>query len=117
MDVGCSTVVQGGCGCSAALKCLLLFLCCRVLNLYRLFAHPPASLCPPHGILICPALQVVVALLEPLQEGGAVSAAAIRVLEELVLVCKRNHRDKLRTMPPLPNWMKELEQLNEVRQM
>lgn len=61
-----------------------------------------------------PAPQVVVALLESLQEGGPVSAAAIRVLEELVLICRRTHRDKLRTIPPLPNWLPELEKLNEV---
>lgn len=61
-----------------------------------------------------PRAQVVVALLESLQEGGAVSGAAIRVLEELVLVCRRSHRDKLRTIPPLPNWLKELGALNEV---
>ncbi|KAL4421833.1 hypothetical protein ABPG77_001622 [Micractinium sp. CCAP 211/92] len=57
--------------------------------------------------------QVVVALLESLQEGGPVSAAAIRVLEELVLICRRTHREKLRTIPPLPNWLQELEKLNE----
>ncbi len=61
-----------------------------------------------------PAPQVVVALLESLQEGGPVSAAAIRVLEELVLIFRRTHRDKLRTIPPLPNWLPELEKLNEV---
>jgi hypothetical protein len=58
---------------------------------------------------------VVVALMEPLQEGGAASGAAIKVLEELVLILRRTHRDKLRSMPPLPNWLPELERLNEVR--
>lgn len=53
--------------------------------------------------------------MEPLQEGGAVQGAAIRCLEDLVLVCRRDHRGKLRTIPPLPNWIKELEALNEVR--
>jgi hypothetical protein len=58
--------------------------------------------------------QVVVALMDALQEGGAVTAAAMRVVEELVVVCRRNHRDKLRVIPPLPNWLPELERLNEV---
>ncbi|KAI3426356.1 hypothetical protein D9Q98_008728 [Chlorella vulgaris] len=57
--------------------------------------------------------QVVVALMDALQEGGAVTAAAMRVVEELVVVCRRNHRDKLRVIPPLPNWLPELERLNE----
>lgn len=57
---------------------------------------------------------MVVALLESLQEGGAVGGAATRVLEELVLICRRTHREKLRYIPPLPNWLPELEKLNEV---
>jgi serine/threonine-protein kinase ATR len=51
--------------------------------------------------------------MESLTEGGAVGAAAIKVVEELVLICKRVHRAKLRTIPPLPNWVKELAALNE----
>ena len=39
----------------------------------------------------------------------------LQVVEELVLICKRVHRAKLRTIPPLPNWVKELTALNEVR--
>ncbi len=40
--------------------------------------------------------------------------ASVQVVEELVLICKRVHRSKLRTIPPLPNWVKELATLNEV---
>ncbi|PSC70468.1 serine threonine-kinase ATR isoform X1 [Micractinium conductrix] len=57
--------------------------------------------------------QIVVALLEPLQEGGPVSSAAIKVLDDLVAILKRTHRDKLRSMPPLPSGMPELDKLNE----
>ena len=31
-----------------------------------------------------------------------------------MLICKRLHRAKLRTIPPLPNWVKDLGTLNEV---
>lgn len=44
-----------------------------------------------------------------------VFALLLQVVEELVLICKRVHRAKLRTIPPLPNWVKELTALNEVR--
>jgi hypothetical protein len=61
-------------------------------------------------------VQVVVSLLEALQEGQnrGVAVAACRVLEELVLCCRRDHRNALAAVPPLPNWLPELQRLNEV---
>ncbi len=47
-------------------------------------------------------LQVVVTLLDPLQEGGAVAAAAVTVLEQLVVHAKHLLGDRLKTLPPLP---------------
>ena len=38
----------------------------------------------------------------------------IQVLDDLVAILKRTHRDKLRSMPPLPSGMPELDKLNEV---
>jgi hypothetical protein len=45
---------------------------------------------------------VVVALLEPLQEGGAVTAAAAAAAEQLVLRARPLLGGALRTLPPLP---------------
>jgi hypothetical protein len=67
-----------------------------------------------HGGVATALPQVVVALMEPLQEGGAVCGAAVKALDELVTICRRTHRDKLRFIPPLPNWLPELQKLNEV---
>lgn len=47
-------------------------------------------------------LQVVVALLDPLQEGGPVAAAAVTVLEQLVVHARLLLGDKLKALPPLP---------------
>ena len=47
-------------------------------------------------------MQVVVTLLDPLQEGGAVAAAAVTVLEQLVVHARHLLGDKLKTLPPLP---------------
>ena len=47
-------------------------------------------------------LQVVVTLLDPLQEGGPVAAAAVSVLEQLVVHARLLLGDKLKTLPPLP---------------
>lgn len=47
-------------------------------------------------------VQVVVTLLDPLQEGGAVAAAAVTVLEQLVVHARHLLGDKLKTLPPLP---------------
>ena len=41
-------------------------------------------------------------LLDPLQEGGAVAAAAVSVLEQLVVHARPLLGDKLKTLPPLP---------------
>ena len=46
--------------------------------------------------------QVVVTLLDPLQEGGPVAAAAVMVLEQLVIHARHLLGDKLKTLPPLP---------------
>ena len=75
------------------------------------------SPCTSAALAACPPPllpQVVVALMESLQEGGAVCGAAVRALDELVTICRRTHRDKLRLIPPLPNWLPELQALNEV---
>ena len=47
-------------------------------------------------------LQIVVALLEPLQEGGALTAAASRALEELIIKGRSLLQAKLKGLPPLP---------------
>ena len=41
-------------------------------------------------------------LLDPLQEGGAVAAAAVTVLEQLVVHAKHLLGERLKTLPPLP---------------
>lgn len=41
-------------------------------------------------------------LLDPLQEGGRVAAAAVNVLEQLVVHARHLLGDKLKTLPPLP---------------
>ena len=41
-------------------------------------------------------------LLDPLQEGGAVAAAAVSVLEQLVVHARPLLGDRLKTLPPLP---------------
>ena len=58
-------------------------------------------------------VQVVVALMECLQEAGPVCAAASRVIEDLVSICKRHQPGKLRGIPPLPP-LQELERANRV---
>ena len=40
--------------------------------------------------------------MDPLQEGGAVAAAAVSVLEQLVVHAQPLLGDKLKTLPPLP---------------
>ena len=45
---------------------------------------------------------MVVTLLDPLQEGGPVAAAAVSVLEQLVVHARLLLGDKLKTLPPLP---------------
>lgn len=44
----------------------------------------------------------MVALLEPLQEGGALTAAASRALEELIIEGRSLLQAKLKGLPPLP---------------
>jgi hypothetical protein len=60
--------------------------------------------------------QVVVTLLECLQEGGQVGAAAARVIEELITACRAHFPDKIRAMPPLPQRLLELRHINTMLQ-
>ncbi|GAB4817356.1 hypothetical protein N2152v2_004402 [Parachlorella kessleri] len=57
--------------------------------------------------------QVVVALMDCLQELGPVCAAASRVIEDVVGICKRHQPGKLRGIPPLPP-LQELECTNRI---
>ena len=54
-------------------------------------------------------MQIVVALLEPLQEGGALTAAAARAVEQLVLRARPLLGEALRTLPPLPHGVPALD--------
>ena len=47
-------------------------------------------------------VQVVVTLLEPLREGGAVLAAAARVLDALIVDHGHLVKDEIKALPPLP---------------
>ncbi|KAL0053239.1 hypothetical protein WJX82_003001 [Trebouxia sp. C0006] len=58
--------------------------------------------------------QVVVTLLDPLQEGGAVAAAAVTVLEQLVVHAKHLLGERLKTLPPLPQAVEGLGRINAV---
>jgi serine/threonine-protein kinase ATR len=60
--------------------------------------------------------QVVVTLLEGLQEGGQVGAAAARVIEELITACRSHFPQKIRSMPPLPQRLLELRHINTMLQ-
>lgn len=60
--------------------------------------------------------QVVVTLLEGLQEGGHVGAAAARVVEELITACRSHFPAKIRSMPPLPQRLLELRHINTMLQ-
>lgn len=60
--------------------------------------------------------QVVVTLLEGLQEGGHVGAAAARVIEELITACRSHFPAKIRSMPPLPQRLLELRHINTMLQ-
>lgn len=60
--------------------------------------------------------QVVVALLDGLQEGALVGAAAARVVEELIAACRVHYPEKIRSMPPLPQRMLELRHVNGLLQ-
>lgn len=46
--------------------------------------------------------QIVVTLMDSLQESGAVGFAAARVVHQLIDVCREHFKDKLRSIPPLP---------------
>ena len=63
-------------------------------------------------IPIC--LQIVVALLEPLQEGGPLTAAAAKAMEELVVKGRSLLQSKLQGLPPLPQSVAGLERVAEV---
>lgn len=54
------------------------------------------------------ALQVVVAMLDPLQEGGHVTAAAAAVLDQLVVKSRSLLKDKMKSLPPLPQGIDRL---------
>lgn len=41
-------------------------------------------------------------MLDPLQEGGAVTVAAVAVLEQLVINSRHLLRSNIKTLPPLP---------------
>ncbi|KAK9914842.1 hypothetical protein WJX75_001188 [Coccomyxa subellipsoidea] len=58
--------------------------------------------------------QIVVALLEPLQEGGALTAAAAKAMEELVVKGRALLQSKLQGLPPLPQSVAGLERVSEV---
>ena len=60
--------------------------------------------------------QVVVTLLEGLQEGGLVGAAAARVVEDLIAACKVHYPEKIRSMPPIPARLLELRHVNGMLQ-
>ena len=51
---------------------------------------------------LCCLVQIVVALLEPLQEGGALTVAASKALEELIIRGRSLLQAKLKGLPPLP---------------
>ena len=48
------------------------------------------------------ALQVVVAMMEPLQEGGQVASSAVKVVEAALLEAQDIVQDHLLGVPPLP---------------
>lgn len=52
--------------------------------------------------------QVVVAMLDPLQEGGLVTAAAVGVLEQLVINSRDLLKDNMKSLPPLPQSVDKL---------
>ena len=47
-------------------------------------------------------MQIVVALLEPLQEGGELTLASSRALEELIIKGRGLLQAKIKGLPPLP---------------
>ena len=47
-------------------------------------------------------LQVVVAMMEPLQEGGELASGAVKVVEAALLEAQDIVQDHLRGVPPLP---------------
>lgn len=59
-------------------------------------------------------VQIVVALLEPLQEGGLLTAAAAKAMEELVVKGRALLQSKLQGLPPLPQSVAGLERVSEV---
>lgn len=68
--------------------------------------QPEAALFFTH---VCPsALQVVVAMLDPLQEGGPATAAATAVLDQLVVKSRHLLKDKMKSLPPLPQGVDRL---------
>ena len=47
-------------------------------------------------------------MLDPLQEGGPVTAAAAAVLEQLVIKSRHLLKDKMKSLPPLPQGVDRL---------
>ena len=56
--------------------------------------------------------QIVVTLLDSLQEPDEVGKAAVNVVQIIIDACKKNYPNKLRTMPPLPQWPEQLKGIN-----
>jgi hypothetical protein len=59
-------------------------------------------------------MQVVVALLEVLQEGGALTIAAGKVIDELIVQHQTLLGDRLRGLPPLPDGIEVLHRVYAV---
>ncbi|KAL3137629.1 hypothetical protein ABBQ38_004906 [Trebouxia sp. C0009 RCD-2024] len=84
----------------------------QALEGWALLLRALAEHAPSH--LAGMANQVVVTLLDPLQEGGPVAAAAVNVLEQLVVHARHLLGDKLKTLPPLPQAVEGLGPVNAV---
>jgi hypothetical protein len=56
-------------------------------------------------------LQVVVALLDPLQEGGRVMAAAVRVMEAMIVDNRSVLTDQIKALPPIPKSVSALQRV------
>ena len=58
--------------------------------------------------------QVVVAMLEPLNEGGQVSAAAAGVVQAVVEAGRQHFKEQLTSLPPLPPSIPALQHCNAI---
>lgn len=66
------------------------------------------------SITLRPSSQVVVAMLEPLNEGGQVSAAAASVVQSVVEAGRQHFKDSLTSLPPLPPSIPALHRCNAI---